>query len=104
MSDDEFEINETGFPYNPRFSTNTYAIPTMRPLVNRKPSIPVVDHSRLYLPEEGKICVHKYYPEKHKQLIKQRQTEAQQAQAQAVAQQAQAEAQAQEQGEDEDDE
>ena len=90
MSDDEFEINETGFPYNPRFSTNTYAIPTMRPLVNRKPSIPVVDHSRLYLPEEGKICVHKYYPEKHKQLLKQRKAEAKQAQALAAAQQAQA--------------
>ena len=90
MSDDEFEINETGFPYNPRFSTNTYAIPTMRPLVNKRPSIPVVDHSRLYLPEEGKICVHKYYPEKHKQLLKQRKAEAKQAQALAAAQQAQA--------------
>ena len=47
------EFNETGFPYKPRFSTSTTALPTMRPLSNRKPSIPVYDYSRLYIPGEG---------------------------------------------------
>ena len=68
----------------------------MRPLVNKRPSIPVVDHSRLYLPDEGKICVHKYYPEKHKQLLKQRKAEAKQMQAQAQAQAGAQEAQGEE--------
>lgn len=78
MSDGEFPINETSFPYNPRFSTSTTALPTLRPLVNKRSSIPVVDYNRLYLPEEGKICVHKYFPEKFKAILKQRVAEAKQ--------------------------
>ena len=98
MSEEEFPINETGFPYNPRFSTSTTPVPSMRLQVNRKPSIPVVAYDRLYIPGEGKMCPHKYFPEKLKQMKKQA------AQQQQAAQQAPPEQQQQPQqqeGEDE---
>ena len=66
------EYNETGFPYKPRFSTSTTALPTMRALCNRKPSVPVYDYSKLYIPEEGYVCPHRDYPKVFKQLMKQR--------------------------------
>ena len=55
--------------------------------MNRKPSIPVVDHDRLYIPGEGKMCVHKYYPEQLKKQRKEAQAQQQQAEAEAQAQQ-----------------
>ena len=71
------EYNETGFPYKPRFSTSTTALPTMRALCNRKPSVPVYDYSKLYIPEEGYVCPHRDYPKVFKQLMKQRVAEQQ---------------------------
>ena len=81
-SDDTFPINETGFPYNPRFSTSTTPLPTMRPLVNKQPTIPIYDYGKLYIPGEGKICAHKYFPEKFKEIMKQRIIEEKQKEAQ----------------------
>ena len=94
------EFNETGFPYKPRFSTSTTALPTMRPLSNRKPSIPVYDYSRLYIPGEGYVCPHRDFPEKFKQIMKERVAEQQAQAAQAGA--APAQAQGAEQGAEED--
>ena len=99
MSEEEWEINETGFPYNPRFSTSTTALPTMRPLCNRKPSIPVFDYGRVYMPDEGYVCAHRAWPAKYEKILKER--AAQQKQQMAQVQQQGGQAQEQEQGEDE---
>lgn len=69
---DDTSYDEIGFPYNPRYSTGTTPLPTLRPLVNKTPTIPIYDYGKLYIPGEGKICAHKYFPQKFKQIMQER--------------------------------
>ena len=97
---EETKYDEVGFPYNPRYSTSTTPLPTLRPLVNKTPTIPIYDYGKLYIPGEGKICAHKYFPQKFKQIMKERIMEEKQKAAQLQVQDDQEE----QQGKDEDDE
>ena len=98
-----FPINETGFPYNPQFSTGTTPLPTLRPIAKRKTDIMVVDYNKLYIPGNGPICPFENYIEYHNKNLRQMYAE-QQAEQQAQQQQMAAQANANQDGEDDDNE
>ena len=99
----EFPINETGFPYNPQFSTGTTPLPTLRPIAKRKPDITVIDYNKYYVPGNEPICPFANYNDYHNKHLREMYAE-QHAEEQAQQQQMAAQANANQDGEGDDDE
>lgn len=98
-----FPINETGFPYNPQFTTGVTPLPSLRPLIKRKPDIPIYQYGKLYIPGNDPICPFYNYAIREKRRILQEAKKEEQQKQQAQQEQMQRFSKNQD-GEDDDDE